>query len=142
MKTYELTYIISSGITLDEVDAITKEVETFIQAGEGVILHSEKTTAQTLAYPIKKQSSGYYVITTFQIAESKIKELKALLEKQKDILRHFILYKRPVKEMEVRRTRRPMPATEAAIVENKDKKKGEKAEIEEINKKLDEILSE
>ena len=62
MKTYELTYIISSQLMSSEADGLMKEVESFIQSKDGVVLKSEKTAAQPLAYQIKKQSSGYFAI--------------------------------------------------------------------------------
>ena len=65
MKTYELTYIISSATGTEEMAAIIKEVQTFLQSTGGVILASQKSPAQTLAYPIKKQHSGYYITEIF-----------------------------------------------------------------------------
>src|SRR3989338_7690863 len=119
MKTYELTYIISSQISTDESEALRKDLESFVQSKEGVILKSEKTTPQTLAYPIKKHSSGYFATLTFQVLEDKVKEIKDKLEKDLKVLRHFILIKRPVKI-----------------------KKEETVKTEDIDKKIDEILSE
>jgi small subunit ribosomal protein S6 len=145
MKSYELTYIISSGISSEEVDATIKNIESAILSKEGVILKSEKTTAQTLAYPIKKQSSGYFVAVTFQILEDKIKEIKDILEKSKEVLRHLIIINKPVKIMKERRTRKPSALQDSNTPESsskgEDKKKKEKVEVEEMEKKLDEILS-
>lgn len=153
MKSYELTYIISSQTASDQIDSVIKEVESFIKSKEGVVLKSEKTTAQVLVYPIKKQSSGYFIISEFQMLEDKIKEMKEILQKEKNILRHFLIVKKPLKVMKERRTRKPLSLsmTEGTLKEksgtneilsDQDKKKGEKVELEEIEKKLDEILSE
>ena len=142
MKTYELTYIISSQNGSEEADKTKNDAEALIQSLEGVILKSEKTVAQTLAYPIKKQSSGYFVISQFQANEDKIKPLKEKLDKVGSILRSFIIVKRPVKEMKERRTRKPLQdAKNSEILSDKDKNRGAKVEMEEINKKLDELLS-
>ena len=146
MKTYELTYIISSNISTDESEALRKDLESFVQSKEGVVLKSEKTSAQPLAYPIKKHSSGYFATLTFQVLEDKVKEIKDKLEKDLKVLRHFILIKRPVKIMKERRSRKPLfmqskveesPFTAAGI-----KKKEETAKVEDIDKKIEEILSE
>ena len=72
MKTYELTYIISSQITSEQASVLPKEIESFVVANEGVVLESKKTGAQTLSYPIKKQHSGFFVTLTFQMPENKI----------------------------------------------------------------------
>ena len=145
MKTYELTYIISSAMTQEDAALVSKDVETFIQSKEGVILKSEKTSAQSLAYPVKKQSSGYFCILEFQTSESTLKEMNAMLGKEKKILRHFVLIKKPVKIMKERRTRKPVIAAETpglAKTATETKKKAEKLNAVDLDKKLDEILSE
>ncbi len=148
MKPYELTYIISSEITSQDAENIKKEIEAFVQEKGGVILKSEKTVPQVLAYPIKKQSSGYFATLEFQIEEKEIKGLKEKLEKDAKILRHFVIVKKPVKERKERRIRKPSATTEhkqssfAEVLESKEKIKSVKVELDDIEKKLDEILSE
>ena len=121
MKTYELIYIISSQISSEEAGAVKKEVESFIQSNGAVVLNSDlslqkgKTGIQTLSYPIKKQSSGYFNISVFQVEEEKIKEIKDNLDKNSKILRSIIAVKKPHKEIKVRRTRRPMTIPEFEI---------------------------
>ncbi len=142
MKTYELVYIVSSQGTLEQSQGTAKEVENFIQSKEGIIVRSEKTNPQVLAYPIKKQSSGYFFILQFQLAEHAIKELREKLEKDKAILRHFIVVKKPVKKMKERRTRSTLAERFASLEQRDAGKKTEQPSTADIDKKLDEILSE
>jgi small subunit ribosomal protein S6 len=144
MKSYELTYIISSQITSDQAATLNKEVELFVQGKGGVILKSEKKAPQSLAYPIKKHSSGYITMLEFQGEEKEIKGLKAMLEKEAQVLRHFLTIKKPFKKMKERRTRKPLLMPEKPAVDGigHEKKKEVKVELGDIEKKLDEILSE
>ncbi len=146
MKPYELTYIISSQISTDESENLKNDLEGFIQSKEGVILKSEKTAPQTLAYPIKKHSSGYFATLTFQVLEDKVKEIKDKLQKDAKVLRHFILIKKPVKVMKERRSMKPSfmknKTEESLFTTAGIKKKEENLRVEDIDKKLDEILSE
>jgi small subunit ribosomal protein S6 len=143
MKTYELTYIISSALGSTESDNLRKDLEDFITGQGGTVVKSEKTLAQPLSYPIKKQSSGSFAMVIFQVAEDKIKVIKEKLEKDTNVLRHLFLVKKPAKEMKERRTRKPLtPKATSPETPEKPKKDEGKVEIEEINKKLDEILSE
>ena len=147
MQTYELTYIISSHMTSEEAETVKKDFEAFLQANGGMIVKSEKSAPQPLAYQIKKHSSGFFVVTELQMEESKIKELRAELEKNTKILRHFLIVKHPAKIMKARRTRKPMPIEgkpeAVSVLKHPEKKtKAAKVEMEDINKKLDEILSE
>ena len=139
MKNYELTYILAPTLTSDQVLQQTSGVESFIQSKEGVIVKSEKTGAQVLAYPVKKHRSGYFVMSEFQAAEGTISDIKVHVDSNGQVLRSFIVVKKPIKEMKERR-RKPVAAVNFDTV-SRDEKKGEKADIQEIEKKLDELLS-
>lgn len=146
MKTYELTYILSSGITSEDADTIKKDVETLVQSKEGLVLKSQKTVPLVLAYPIKKNSSGYFVTLEFQITEGAIKEIKDTLVKDSKVLRHALLVKKPVKPMKKRRTKpvmaeaKPVRTALQNVMDGK-KVKEAKVDLEDIEKKLDEILN-
>ncbi len=144
MKTYELTYIISSRLTGDEMAGLIKDIESFIQEKQGVIITSQKTAAQPLAYPINKQSSGYFATLVFQMEESGVAPLKAKLEKEKEVLRHLLLIKKPVREVKERRMRKPLLSQDAQagnISTDTAGKKTEKVDEGDLDKKLDEMLS-
>ena len=147
MKTYELTYIISSQLSQEESETTKNGVDSLIKDKGGIILRSEKLGAQPLSYHIKKQGSGYFNIETFQLEENKVKEIKDSLGKKTEILRSFILVKKPVRELKERRTRRPMTAgfetgKKPSIIEvPKDNKNVEKIDSVDLDKKLDEILN-
>lgn len=148
MKPYELTYIISSEITTEEAEAEAKNIESLIQEKEGVILKSEKPSPRTLAYPIKKQGSGFFGVLEFQLEPEHLNELKEKLQKDGKIIRHMLIINNPVKIQKERRTRKkPLVSSPlvGAIEEKekvKEKKIHKKVELKEIEEKLDEILSE
>lgn len=152
MKPYELTYIISSEISGELAESTAKEIETFIQGKEGVIIKSEKITPKTLSYNIKKQSSGFFGVVEFQLEPEHVEELKTKLEKDDKIIRHMLVIKNPPKIQKERRTKRKIaetPETGAVKEEivatesvEKEEKTTKKVELEDIEKKLDEILSE
>ncbi|MBX4200905.1 30S ribosomal protein S6 [Candidatus Parcubacteria bacterium] len=140
MKSYQLTYIVSSEVPSDSMETVKKDIETFVQEHEGVILSAEKTTPQMLAYPVNKRSSGYFITLEFQSPEDKIKELGEKIKKEKNVLRHAILVKKPSKPKKPRRTRKPMDqATAPKAAPDKGKSN---VEAKDLDKKLDEILSE
>ena len=150
MKSYELTYIISSQLSPEEAEGVKNEIASFIQQKEGVIVRSEKIGAQPLSYQIKKQGSGYFNIETFQVEEPRIKEIKDSLDKNPKILRSFIVIKKPQKEMKERRTRRPLANKEFEVktkpfimdpAASKDQKEVA-VDSADLEKKLDEMLSE
>ncbi len=151
MKPYELTYIISSEITSGEADVESKKIESLIQSKEGIILKSEKPFPRTLSYPIKKQSSGFFGVLEFQLEPEHLGELKEKLQKDGKIIRHMIIIKNPAKIQKARRTRKKLLISKdnqtmsegfplAGVI--KEKKTSKKVDLKEIEKELDEILSE
>lgn len=147
MKPYELTYIISSDVKSEEAENLKKGVEVFMQEKGGVIVKSEKTVPQSLAYPIKKHSSGFFVTLEFGAEEKEIKLLQEKLAKDAKILRHVIVVKKPAKKLKERRTRKPAILQKdkldtSEVYKQKPKKEETKVQLGDIEKKLDEILSE
>lgn len=155
MKTYELTYIISSALSSEEAGSVATEVDSFLQSKEGVILKSERPVAKALAYPIKKMGSGYFVISEFQLEPEKLIEVKEMLEKDAKVLRSFILVKNPVRIRKERRTKKVFatpeletkleqkePAPAESFTEAKEEKTSKKTDLSDIDKKLDELLGE
>lgn len=138
MKNYELSYIISTEISSEESQAFAKEIESFIQGKEGVIIKSETPVAKTLAFPVKKFGSGFFVISEFQIEPEKIKEINEKLEKDGKILRHIVAVKKHARLQKERRIKKEEPVPQLEIKKTDDKK----VELEEIDKKLNEILGE
>lgn len=177
MKNYEFSYIISPEFTLEEAEAKTKELETKIQAKEGVIIKSEKPSAKTLSYPVNKFSSGFFTTIEFQAEPEAMVVVKDEFIKDSKVLRLMVLVKNPARKIKERRQRiKPVLDTivqevkekviepvkevieeiakpeakeekakeekKAAVKKAKAEKTKEKADIEDIDKKLDEILSE
>jgi len=174
MKVYELTYIASPNISIEEAENKLKELESKIQEKEGVILKSDKPVAKTLAYRIKKSNSGYFSVIEFQAEPEVIESIEKYLKDSTDLLRYMFLVKNPERKYKERRQRIKKPV-EVVIKETKEikeevketegaketekiettakpieekkttkkaSKKKEKADIEDIDKELDEILSE
>lgn len=147
MKTYELSYIISSQTTSEEADAVSKGVEFLIQNKGGVIFKSEKPVAKTLAYPIKKQSSGRFVFLEFQVGAESVKEIKEGTEKNENIIRCFIVIKDRIRELKKKRIRKTVSKIESyeevsRAATGEILKEKEAIKTEDIDKKLEEILSE
>ncbi|MDP3996052.1 MAG: 30S ribosomal protein S6 [bacterium] len=133
MKTYELTYLISSELTEEQAKELQNKVSALIQGEEGLLIGGSLISKKRLAYAIKKQSQAYLVTTIFQLLPEKLANLEKALKTDGQILRYIILIKRPVKEVKKSRM----------FIEPKIEKpkKEKKVELEAIEKKLEEILA-
>lgn len=164
---YELSFIISSAIAETEHEAVKQEILGYLSKAKATIVREPYFIGRKkLAYPIKKQKHGFYAFLEFESEEAaNLKELDINLRHNNNILRHLIikldkitsqinadpskLEEKPVVKRNVSEKRtfatRPAPAKRPMPIEHKkveDKNKLEKAGVvlEDIDKKLDDIL--
>lgn len=144
MKIYELTYIISPEITLEEAEAKGKEIESAIKSKEGTILKQANPTAKTLAFPVAKRASGFFGVLEFQLESEKLIELKETVLKDDKITRQIIIIKKPVKIRKERRAKKAEPIFEKLEIKTEEIKPEikDKVELKDIEHQLDELLGE
>lgn len=152
-KNYELILIFPPQLEGNDLENIKKEIETTIKQFEGKITF-KKQNIQTLAYPINKQRQGVFIISQISISPEKISALSKELKVNNQVLRHLITHipisanvKKPIKKPFIyeKQTMEPIPIKEEKKIgpEPKEKKpEEEKIRLEEIDKKLDEIIEE
>ena len=141
-QNYELSYLISSQASEGASKDISRKINDFIQAKEGVVLESQLPQKISLAYPVKKENAAWFQITYFSLDTSKLEGLQKELREKKEILRFLLLVKRPVK-ISARRQRKSKETT-SKFVPREIKEVGtpqQKVELKEIEKKLEEILN-
>ena len=145
MKTYELTYIITSEITSEEAEAKGKEIESVVRSKEGIILKQSNPIAKTLAFPIVKRASGFFGVVEFQLEPEKLVELKEVIANDKKIIRHMAIIKEPVRIRKERRTKKQeeVPTRQSAeITASAVEKEAKPVELKDIEQQLDELLGE
>lgn len=120
MKNYELTYLISSDLSEQEIKSLSLKVNDFIQQEEGAF---EKTTK-----PSKVRLDRLMTSLNFSLDPKKLTSLEKKLKIEKDILRYIIIIKKKIKQIPSR----------ARVLQPKT----EKVELKEIDKKIEEILKE
>ncbi|KKR87417.1 MAG: 30S ribosomal protein S6 [Candidatus Uhrbacteria bacterium GW2011_GWF2_41_16] len=162
---YELLYILPSRYTDTEVEEIQKKIDALIQGqASGTIVREEILGKIRMAYPIGQTRHGTYVLIYFTTEPSVIPKLDAQFHLTEEILRYTILqaepgsekkeyhieaYIAPLSEEDIvsRSSRSSAPRAAAPIVEsvvsNEEAiipKEETPISMEELNKKLDEIL--
>lgn len=79
MRTYEQLYIAKPDATDEQVDALNGQLETVIKQGGGKIDKTDKWGVRKLAYRVKKQAEGYYVLIFFHAEAATVKEIERRL---------------------------------------------------------------
>jgi small subunit ribosomal protein S6 len=142
-KDYELLCILSPKLEGEDLDKAKNNISEIVGKLAGTINFKE-SSKKPLAYPINKEKQGVYLISQISILPEKLIELSKELRADKQILRHLI------SQSEIREgAERPRiirkPLKPRKIITKKEQIEAEKPSgetLEEIDKKLDEIIGE
>lgn len=92
MTNYELMVILDSTLDEEKTNAALEKIKTFIsEAGE--LGDVDVWGSRDLAYPINKQTKGYYAVIEFKAEPDVPKELNRRLRISDDVIRHIIVNK-------------------------------------------------
>ena len=142
-KQYEMILILSPQLEGAGLDKTKKEIGDIITKFNGTINFKE-SEKKNLAYPINKQGQGIFLVTQVSISPENIANLSKELKLNKQILRHLI------NQLEIPKpeTAKPKPIKKPIVIKKKlvtEKEKPSSVKtpegtLEEIDKKLDEII--
>lgn len=127
MKYYELTYLVSPDLQESEVKDIEQKLNSFIQEKGGILDSSLLPERMKLSYEIKKMKQAFLISQNFYLKPEEIKNLENKIRPEKNIIRFLLFNKKTFKEEKTPKRR-------------SIKKTGKKAELKDIEKKLEEIL--
>ena len=91
MRLYEMVYIFDA--TLDE-DGVNKKLEKFhplVLGKSGEVVAVDHWGVRQMAYPVKKQNSGYYVVAQIQAESDGLPEFERVLRLDVELLRYLIV---------------------------------------------------
>jgi|SRR3989338_5230787 len=141
MQRYEISYLIPIESSEEERKSLSERVISSIQQNGGILEDTRQPIMQNLAHPIKKAASAFLVSLNFLIVPEKIAEIEGKLKSEPSIIRYFLAIKKSVKAGKKAPRRLPKsfaPAAKEPVAEAAAGK--EKVELQEIDKKLEEIL--
>ncbi len=93
MREYEVLYIVRADLDDDKVQDAVKRVNTLIERSGGMIERTNLWGKRKLAYEVKHQKEGSYVLQDFQLDPDRVPELEAGLKITEEVLRHLIVRK-------------------------------------------------
>ena len=88
MRNYELAAIFSAQA---DAAALKEKMKTILTENGASITAEDDWGSRALAYPIKKQSDGYYYFLTFSSDPSAISSMKKTLRLEESLLRYLII---------------------------------------------------
>ena len=93
MRDYEVLYIVRADLDDEKVQDAVKRVNTLIERSGGTLERTNLWGKRKLAYEVKHQKEGSYVLQDFQFEPSRVPELEAGLKITEEVLRHLIVRK-------------------------------------------------
>lgn len=91
MRSYEIVFIIHPEHDEDEAESIIDKLRDLITRNDGKVEKVEPWGLRKLAYPIKKQQEGRYVLMTFDLEPQNIAEMERVLKLTDPVMRHLIV---------------------------------------------------
>ena len=92
MNKYEAVIILSTKAEGDATVAFGEKMKALISES-GELTNVEEWGKKTLAYEVKKQKEGYYILFTFDAKPEFISELHRVLRLDEIVLKHMIIKK-------------------------------------------------
>ena len=93
MRDYEVLYIVRADLDDEKVQDAVKRVNTLIERSGGNPERTNLWGKRKLAYEVKHQKEGAYILQNFQHDPERITELEASLKITEEVLRHLIVRK-------------------------------------------------
>ena len=93
MREYEVLYIVRADLDDDKVQDAVKRVNTLIERSGGSVDRTNLWGKRKLAYEVKHQKEGAYVLQDFQLNPDRVPELEASLKITEEVMRHLIVRK-------------------------------------------------
>jgi small subunit ribosomal protein S6 len=91
VKDYESMIILKPQLTQDEAVKTNENALALITDNGGELIKTDVWGKRQLAYPINKQTEGYYFINYFKVDAEQIKAIQRLYNINEDILRFIII---------------------------------------------------
>lgn len=147
MKAYEIAYLLHPDVPVEEVVTAAGKITALIEKAGGTAQYVAEPKKRKLSYLVEKCSQAYFGYTDFLMDPAKLETFKKSLGDEKRVIRFLIvealkvnqnLRERPYmpRAMGGRQDGAPHAARQPARKEGGDAP----ADIEAIDKKLDEIL--
>lgn len=91
MNKYEMMFIVKATMEESSVKAAAENVKKLAESLKAKIDSFKEMGQKKLAYPIKKEISGYYYVMTMTASKETIKEVNRKMSIDENVIRHLII---------------------------------------------------
>lgn len=91
MNKYEMMFIVKATIDEAKVAEVAENLKSVITSMKGEITDSKDLGQKKLAYPIKKEVTGFYFVVNFDANNEIVAELDRKARIDESVIRHMII---------------------------------------------------
>ena len=91
MNKYEMMFIVKATIDEAKVAEVAENLKSVITSMKGEITDSKDLGQKKLAYPIKKEVTGFYFVVNFNADNETVAELDRKARIDENVIRHMII---------------------------------------------------
>ena len=91
MRLYEIVYIYDATLDEDSVNKKLEKVHPLVLGKTGEVSAVDHWGARQMAYPVKKQNTGYYVVAQVRAEPDGLPEFERVLSLDVELLRYLIV---------------------------------------------------
>ena len=91
MNKYEIMFIVKTTIDENSVKASVEALKAIITSMKGKIIEFKELGQRELAFPIKKEISGFYYLMICEASAEAIAEFERKSRIDENVLRHLII---------------------------------------------------
>ena len=136
MRLFESVFIARQDVSAQHVEALTKDFSAIIENGGGKIHKHEYWGLRALAYRVKKNRKGHYVMLNLEADNDTLREYERIMGLNEDILRFMNISIEEVEEgpsimMQAQRAERAPRGGERGDRESRDDARAENNDADE-----------
>lgn len=91
MNKYEMMFIIKATMEEANVKAAANNIKSLAESLNVKVESFKEMGQKKLAYPIKKEISGYYFVMTMAASKDAVKEVNRKMSIDENVIRHLII---------------------------------------------------
>ncbi len=89
MNAYETIYIVKPSLSEEEITKVTDKIKTLIEKDGGEVLGTESFGKKRLAYEVRKEKRGIYLILHFKAIPATLLELEQTYRLSESIIKYM-----------------------------------------------------
>ena len=91
MNKYEIMFIVKSTLDEETIKKTSEDLQKLINIKPSKVVEFKEMGRKNLAYPIKKEVSGYYFVMNVEATHETLAEFDRKVTINENVLRHLII---------------------------------------------------